>query len=92
MKIEKHSIKSCCGNSSVLFKLDKPISKDILLCLINYGFKEKTNFTKNGVLFVENEYLILNGVFGSDKLNIKCRQKDCIDLINNIEEELRKME
>lgn len=92
MKIEKHTIKSCCGNSSVLFKLDKPISKDILLYLVNYGFKENTNFTKNGVLFVENEYLILNGVFGSDKLNIKCRQKDCSDLINKIEEEFKKLE
>jgi len=92
MKVERHTIKSCCGNFSVLFKLDKPLSKDILAHLVNYGFKENSNFTKKGVLFLENEYLILNGVFGSNKLNIKCRQENCADSINKIEEEIKKLE
>lgn len=92
MKIERLTVKSCCGKTAVAFKLDSPISKDILPLLIGKGFIEGKHFTAAGMLYVENAALIASGNFGSNILHIKCKVNDCIKFINDFEELLTAVE
>lgn len=85
MKVERYSIQACCGKKALVFKTDKPLTKDIIVFLVNSGFKEATNFTKAGILYVENTDFIITGPLGTDRLQVKCRSSDCEQKINNLE-------
>lgn len=85
MKVERFKIKICCGKQGVVFKTDRPVTKDILNFLVKSGFKESDHFTKAGILYVDNLDLVITGPIGSDKLQIKCRNLDCEEKINNLE-------
>lgn len=86
MKIQKIEKKGCCGNSAVSLKLDKPINSDCLILLTGNNFKEIQHYTKSGMLYVENNDIIISGIFGNDVLNLKCKKtKSCSQTINYIE-------
>lgn len=86
MKIQRFTVQACCGKKSVVFKTDKPLTKEILNYLVNNGFKELTHFTKAGILYLENNEFVLTGPIGADRLQIKCKLPDCDQKINNLEE------
>jgi hypothetical protein len=86
MKIDRFVTKSCCGKSSITLKLDRPITIDFVTLLVSNGFSELSNFTKSGILYVENDYIIATGAFGTDKLQIRCKKSDCQENINNFED------
>lgn len=92
MKIIRHTIQACCGRTSMIFKTDQPISKKTLESLVLIGFKESPQFTKAGILYVDNLDLIITGPFGSDRLQVKCKNSDCAKKINDFEELLLKLE
>jgi hypothetical protein len=92
VRLERMKIKACCGSVSTAFKIYKPLTKDILPLLVDKGFTEAKHFTKSGMLYAENESLIINGTFGSNIIHLKCKVKECADLINSFEELLANME
>lgn len=77
MELTKYSINSCCGKKSVIYKIDRPITNDLLNIFLSLGFKELSHFTKAGILYVENSDFIITGPMGSNKLQIKCRIANC---------------
>ena len=91
MKIEKFSVKSCCGKTAVLFKMDACISEDFLNTLKKSGYIEAPYLTKAGILYVDNDYAILTGTFGSNNLQVKCRKDNCEETIDNIEKYLQQL-
>ena len=92
MKVERMNIKACCGSVSTAFKIDVPLSKDILPLLIGKGFTEAKHFTKAGMLYVENDVVIITGPFGSNIIHIKCKINECANSLNSFEELLTNME
>lgn len=92
MKVEKFKIKACCGTFTVSLKIGAPLSKDFLPSFVGGGFTEAKHFTKAGILYIENEGIIVTGSFGSDFLQIKCRKGDCDKFINSFEELLKQLE
>ena len=88
--ITKNSCKIC--NGAVAFKFDAPLTKNILPLLVNEGFKPKDNFTKSGLLYAENETIIISGRFGSNIIQTQCKKKDCTATLNNFEAFLSKLE
>lgn len=92
MKIEKHTVSACCGKTNTTFKVDKSITKDILLWFKQQGFNEIEHFTKAGMLYVENDNLILTSPFGSNKLQAKCKKTDCVKILNDFEDLLKQLE
>lgn len=89
MKIQRFSDQMCtsCGPGAIVLKIsDVIVSKDFLPLLISNGFIEAKNFTKMGFLYVESPQLIAMGPFGSDKITVKCKVKDCQPFINQFEE------
>lgn len=85
MKIERFVTQACCGKSAITLKLDRPITRDFLTLFIGNGFSELANFTKAGILYIENDHIIATGAFGTDKLQIKCKKADCQENLNDIE-------
>ncbi len=86
MKVQRFNIQACCGKKTLVFKTDKPLTKDVLQALINLGFRESPHFTKAGIIYVDNSDFVITGPIGSDKLQIKCRTLNCEDKINNLEQ------
>ncbi len=91
MKIKKFEVKACCGKKSIIFQIDQPITKDLLVKLTQSGFTESPNFTKAGILYITNDNFVITGPIGSDKLQIKCRTVDCEDKLKSLEETLTKV-
>jgi hypothetical protein len=92
MKIERFIIQACCGRKSLIFKTDQPLSIDILNKFVELGFKEAKHFTKAGILWVDNINFIITGPIGSNKLQVKCKKKECDSDINDLETLLLSME
>lgn len=85
MNIEKFSIQSCCGSKSVIFRIDRSIDSQLLAALTNLGYKEYKHFTEAGILYVDNSDLIITGPIGSNKLQIKCKNRNCDQKITEFE-------
>lgn len=60
--------------------------------LVNLGFIEVAHFTKAGILYVDNQELILKGPFGSDRLQVQCKIANCDEKINDLEALLQQLE
>jgi len=88
MKVKKFEIQACCGKKAVIFKTDQPVTKDTLASFLTLGFQEAPNFTKAGILYVTNDYFVISGPIGSDKLQIKCRVVECEEKLKSLEETL----
>ena len=91
MNITRHTIQACCGKSSIIFKTDQSISTYHLSELFKYGFNEHKHFTKAGILYVDNNYFVITGPIGSDRLQIKCKIDDCSIQLNELELILQKI-
>lgn len=92
MKFERFSVKSCCGSSSISYKLYSTLHKDYLALFIENGFTEAKHFTESNILYIESANIIATGVFGSDKLQVKCKIKECEKYIENFEKILLLLE
>jgi hypothetical protein len=92
IKIQRFVTKSCCGKTSVSFKLDRPVHKDFLPLFLSGGFTEDSKFTKLGIFYIENKDLIASGPFGSDKIQVRCKNKECQEKLNDFEKLLEQME
>jgi hypothetical protein len=85
MKVERHTVQACCGSKSLIFKTSRPIAANDIESLVTLGFTEATNFTKAGILYVDNLDLIVTGPIGSDRLQVKCKVGDCEQKVNDFE-------
>ena len=95
MKIEKITVAACCGRTSTMFRIERPITTVLLTTLIAQGFTEFPNFTKAGVLYVDNMDFILTGSLGQDRLHVRCKRSDpveCDKKLNELEGLLFQME
>jgi hypothetical protein len=86
MKFEKFAVYACCGTTAVSFKLGVPTTPDFLAYLVSNGYVESSHFTKAGILYVENDGIIITGALGSDFLQTKCKKGDCQKYISVFEE------
>jgi hypothetical protein len=92
MKVERFTVNACCGRTNIIFKLDRPIGANLLDFLVSKGFIENAQFTKAGMIYVDNSDFILTGALGGDKLQAKCKLKDCTQKLVELEETLLQME
>lgn len=92
MKVERVLVKACCGKAAIIFKIGKPITTEFIGALADKGFMERPNFTKAGLLYMDNPALILTGSIGTDRLHISCKLKECDQKLNELEGLLLQME
>ena len=86
MQIERFLIEGCCNSTKIVFKLDRPITTSLLEALRANGFIENKPFTLAGMIYVENKDIIVSGSFGNNKLNAKCKKKQCDQMLNDFEQ------
>ena len=94
MKVEKFQVKtgcSSCATINLVFKLDRPVDLKLIDFLKANGFNELAHFTKIGILYVDSLELIITGPIGSDRLQVRCKKKDCSQNLNNFEALLQQM-
>ena len=85
MKVERISVQTCCGGMGLFFKTDQGLTADFITKLVELGFKELPQFTKAGIIYVDNVDLIVTGPLGSDRLQVKCKSADCAEKLNEFE-------
>jgi hypothetical protein len=90
MKVTRFTVQACCGSKSIIFKTGEPLTVKFLNILKAAGYREAEHFTKAGILYADNSDFIVTGPFGSDRLQVKCRQADCDQKLNDFEEFLLK--
>lgn len=90
MIFQKLNVASCCGKDSIIYILSSPITKELMNGLLQFNYKEVVNFTKLGVLYVDGKSSFITGTFGSNRLQFKCKLKDCPE-INQIEDFLSRL-
>jgi hypothetical protein len=92
MEIKRVTVKSCsCSKPFLIFQIDQPLLKNILIPLKEAGFSESAHFTKAGILYVENCNFIVTGPFGGNKLQIKCKVDNCQHYVDTFESWLRNL-
>lgn len=92
MKVERIIVQACCGRTNTVLRIDRPITSEFLTALVSKGFTEFPNFTKAGVLYVDNLDFILTGALGQDRLHVKCKHSECSAKLNELEGLLLQME
>jgi hypothetical protein len=92
LKSERFTITGCCGRKSIIFKVDRPITLELLTFLVSNGYKESAHFTKQGMIYVNNSYLIVTGTIGTNRLQAKCQKDDCDKILTDFEDMLTNME
>ncbi len=85
MQIQKFTVQACCGKTSITYKIDRSVNLELLQSLVKIGFIENQHFTKVGILYCENINFIITTPLGSDRLQIKCKKKDCVEKLNDLE-------
>jgi len=85
MKVEVHSISSCCGGKSTIFKTNMPVTIDIIKQFIDKGFIELKHFTDVGLIYVHNSDFIITGPIGSNRLQVKCKKSKCDQNLKELE-------
>jgi hypothetical protein len=94
VKIERFATKACCGKQSLLLKIGKPLSTTFLPLFLKEGFVETPHFIKAGILYIQNDVIIVSGPFGQDKLQLSCKPINkalCKDAIEAFEKLLQTM-
>lgn len=92
MKVERILVQACCNRTASVFRIDRPITANLITALVAQGFHEAPNFTKAGILYVDNLDFILTGALGQDRIHVKCKHKDCDGKLNELEGLLLQME
>ena len=92
MKVERFTIQACCGRTAIIFRTDRPLTKERLEALTKLGFVETPHFTKAGILYVDNLDFTMTGPLGSDRLTVKCKHADSASKIDNLEVLLQQVE
>ncbi len=93
MKVERFTTQACCGQTAIIFKIDRPLSQKHIDFLSKNEFIEAKHFTLAGILYMTNFDFILNGPLGSDRLTVKCKHKEseCVEKLNDLEGLLRQI-
>jgi len=91
MKVERFTVQSCCGKTSLILKIDRPIDNPLISFLTSKGFAAQDHFIKAGILYADSSELIVTGPLGSDRLHVRCKKADCAIILNDFEVLLQQM-
>ena len=67
-----HVVKSCCGQSSSIIELKKPIRKSHANGFREAGYVVDEKYEKIGIFYARKDKLIATASFGSNKISVRC--------------------
>jgi hypothetical protein len=83
MTVTQKKVKSCCGSTTFIYEMDKPIKKSHLSVFENQGYSCPRNFQLTGVFYVALGSLICTTSYGSTRINARCYGANCQQMLNN---------
>ena len=86
MEIKEYKTRGCCGKQSIFYKIDQTVNQDLANKFIDLGLKQADHLAKAGIMYCHNNEYIISGMFGSNKLQLKCKISDCTDLLLKVED------
>lgn len=66
-----------CSKPQMLLEFNFSLSKDHIAYFTANNFSDTKSYTKVGILYIEDTNLIAIGPFGSNRLQIKCKNSNC---------------
>lgn len=83
---------SKCSKQQLLLETNFPIMKEHLEYFIKNNYKDIKSYSNSGIFYIEDANLIAIAPFGTNRIQIKCKNSNCSasldileDLIKNIE-------
>lgn len=88
-EVKRISLKSSCNctKPQIIFEVSFPFEKKHLEFLINNNYIEGKSYTSMGILYIEDDNLVAIGPFGSNRLQIKCKNDNCdagLSILENV--------
>jgi len=83
MTVTQKKIKSCCGSTTFIYEMDKPIKKSHLSIFEAAGYTAPKNFQLTGVFYVCLGSLICTTSFGSTRINARCYGASCQKMLDD---------
>lgn len=92
-ELKKSLLKSnCnCAKPQIILELDTAFFKEHLQHFLNNNFREQKSYTNLGILYIEDANLVAIGHFGSNRLQVKCKNDNCNASLANLENVLINM-
>lgn len=93
MIVKKTKQKSCCGKSQIKLEFDFALDKEHLKYFLNSNFIESKAYTSVGILYLEDDNLVIMGPFGSNRLQVKCKNANCdasVSIVETILQNIKK--
>lgn len=87
--IKKIETKACCGKTQIILQFEFPLEQEHIQFFLLSNFLESKSYTSRGILYMEDPNLSIMGPFGSNRLTLKCKNKDCNNSIVIIEKILK---
>ena len=75
-----------CAKPQLHLEFDFPLEKEDLEYFISNGYTMVISYINIGICYIEDINLIAIGPFGSNKLQIKCKNPNCEESIVKFEE------
>lgn len=85
----KSPSKCNCSKPQSFLEFNFPMENEDLDFFIENGFKPVKSYINIGIFYVEDDNLVAIGPFGSNKLQIKCKNQNCEGSIVKFEELLK---
>lgn len=79
IEIKRIQLKSSCncGKSQLILEFNFPLEKEYLQKFVDNNFIESKSYTNLGILYLEDTNLVAIGPFGSNRLQIRCKNANC---------------
>jgi hypothetical protein len=88
MTVQKQILKSCCGKSSTLITVTKPIVAAHIPLFEAAGFFIAIAYSKQGIFYCRKEGFVAICTFGVCKITIRCSGSNCLAIENEFDKVL----
>jgi hypothetical protein len=91
-RITKQTPSKCnCAKPQIFLEFNFPLETEDLAHFTSNGYKRNKSYTDIGICYVEDLDVIVLGAFGSNKLQVKCKNNSCEQGIAKFEQMIRQM-
>ena len=83
MSVTRHKVKACCGSTTFVFIVDKPVKKIHIELFEKSGYIAPRSYVTAGVFYITKSGLVATSSFGATTINIRCHGNNCNQLLDD---------
>lgn len=91
MSFQKQVLKTCCGRSSLLYSVAKPILKEHIPLFVAAGFVIPERYSNSGLFYARKDNFMATCTFGICKITVRCTGSNCQTITQEFESILQKI-